>query len=72
MVRISVDSKNIKSAAYDQENLTAEIEFQNGGIYQYYPFYENQWEEFSEAESKGAWFNKNVKPRKSIACKKIK
>jgi len=72
MVRIAIKSKNIKSAAYDQENLTAEFEFHNGSVYQYYPFYENQWAEFSKADSKGKWFNKNVKSKKSIASKKIK
>lgn len=72
MVRVPIASKNIKSAAYDQPNLTAEIEFNNGSIYQYYPFYENQWDEFIKSTSKGSWFNKKVRPNKSIACKKIK
>jgi len=72
MVRIPIASKNIKSAAYDQPNLTAEIEFINGNVYQYYPFYENQWDELIKSASKGNWFNKNVRSNKSIVCKKIK
>ena len=55
---------------YDQVNLNLTVYFKSGAIYDYYPFYENQYADFLKADSKGSWFTKNVKNNKSIRFKK--
>jgi hypothetical protein len=66
-----INSTHIKSVFYDQQNLKLKVNFSNGSVYEYYPFYENQLKSLNESQSKGLWFNENVKKNKSIRFKKI-
>ena len=35
--------------------------FRTTGVYVYYDFPDGEWYEFKHAESKGSWFNENIK-----------
>lgn len=61
MDRQSVTSTDINSVGYDVENQILEIEFHNGGIYQYFGVSGNIYEELMGADSKGKYFNMHVK-----------
>lgn len=61
MERVQVDSSNIASIGYDQDNSTLEIEFIKGGVYQYYDVPSYVYEEIMSASSHGVYFSKNIK-----------
>lgn len=61
MNRIPVSSSNLASAGYDSSSSTLEIEFLNGGIYQYFGVPEYVYNELLNADSKGQYFDRNVK-----------
>lgn len=61
MERQYVDSSMITSAGYDALSCTLEVEFKNGTVWQYHEFPEYMWYEFESAESKGKYFNANIK-----------
>ena len=62
MKRLPVDSTAICSAAYDAELLILEIEFINGSIYHYYRLPPATYQQFCDADSKGAFVNQSIKP----------
>tara|TARA_R110002049_G_scaffold272440_1_gene449970 strand:+ start:2417 stop:2629 length:213 start_codon:yes stop_codon:yes gene_type:complete len=61
MKRASVESSNLASVGYDAENEILEIEFNNGGVYQYFDVPENVYEELMSASSHGQYFDRNIK-----------
>jgi len=61
MNRTPVESRNLASVGYEVETSTLEIEFHNGGIYQYFGVPENVYQELMNASSKGTYFDQNVK-----------
>lgn len=61
MKRIKVESSNLASVGYDLKTETLEIEFQNGGIYQYSGVSKNVYDGLMNAESKGKYFIQNIK-----------
>jgi len=61
MERQSVESSNLASIGYDAENEILEIEFNHGGIYQYFDVPENIYEELMNASSHGQYFDRNIK-----------
>lgn len=61
MERQSVESSNLASIGYDAENKILEIEFNHGGIYQYFDVPENVYEELMDADSHGQYFDRNIK-----------
>jgi len=61
MERQSVKSSNLTSIEYDTENEILEIEFNHGGIYQYFDVPENFYEELMNASSHGKYFDRNIK-----------
>jgi KTSC domain len=62
MNRQPVDSSNLKSVGYDKASQTLEIEFQNGGIYEYYDVPEEEYDDLMSASSKGSYFMSNIRP----------
>lgn len=60
MKRQSVVSSNVASVGYDAENEILEIEFNNGGVYQYFNVPENVYEELMSANSHGQYFDRNI------------
>jgi hypothetical protein len=61
MERISVNSSNVSSVGYDADSQTLEIEFNNGGVYQYSGVPESVYEGMMGADSKGKYFHANIK-----------
>lgn len=61
MERQSVESSNLASIGYDAENEILEIEFNHGGIYQYFDVPENIYDELMNASSYGQYFDRNIK-----------
>ncbi len=61
MKRQSVESSNLASIGYDAENEILEIEFNHGGIYQYFDIPENVYEELMNADSHGVYFSANIR-----------
>ena len=61
MERNNVASSNISSIGYDPQTSTLEVEFLNGGIYQYYGVPENMYQQLMSAPSKGQFLNTYIK-----------
>lgn len=54
-------SSNISSVRYDSEQSLLEVEFHNGGRYQYYDVPEQVAQAFEHAESKGVFLAQSIK-----------
>ena len=61
MERQYFESSNIKSVGFDESTSVLEVEFNNCVVWQYYDVPEYIWHEFLNAESKGKFFNANIK-----------
>lgn len=59
---IEVDSSNIKSIAYDPKKEILEVIFHGEKKYQYQGVSQENWKLLNEAESKGRFFNMQIKP----------
>jgi hypothetical protein len=60
-IKANVSSSNIKSIGYDEDSQTLEIEFSNGGIYQYFDVPQYMYEGLMSANSHGQYFAQNIK-----------
>lgn len=70
MERTRVSSSNIRSIGYDVQDETLEVEFGNGGIYQYFGVPQKIYERFMDALSKGRFFSTRI--RDKFSTKKIR
>lgn len=61
MKRITVDSSNLASVGYDTKKKILEIEFNHGGIYQYFDVPEDEYNKLLKASSHGKYFVNNIK-----------
>ena len=61
MEREHVSSSNLKSIGYDPETQTLEIEFLNGGLYQYINVPERIYNGLMAASSYGSYFDQFIK-----------
>jgi hypothetical protein len=61
MNRDNVASSNVRSIGYDVATATLEVEFLNGGVYQYYNVPQFMYEQMMSAASKGQFLNTYVK-----------
>jgi hypothetical protein len=63
MKRTPLDSSCLASAGYDRRDHVLEIEFRNGGLYQYLdvPSWEHQ--RLLDADSHGTYFNAHIRNR---------
>lgn len=61
MNRTPVSSSNLRSVGYDPGTNTLEIEFLNGGIYQYSGVPESVYRGLMAAESHGRYFHAHIK-----------
>lgn len=61
MDRQFVSSSNIASVGYDEASQTLEIEFNSGGIYEYYDVPEYVYQELISASSVGRYFIQAIK-----------
>lgn len=61
MNRIPVTSSNVASVGYDPKTQTLEVEFQNGGVYQYFDVPGHVYDALMAAASKGTFLNSSIK-----------
>lgn len=61
MNRQSVTSSNIASIGYDANSQTLEVEFLNGGVYQYFDVSKHIYDELMNANSHGKYLARNIK-----------
>lgn len=61
MKRQSVSSSNIASIGYDAQSQTLEIEFLNGGVYQYFDVPESIYNGIMSAASHGEYLAQHIK-----------
>ncbi len=63
MNRQPVQSSNLRSVGYESDTNTLEIEFNSGGIYQYFGVPESVYSGLMSASSKGSYFHENIKDK---------
>ena len=61
MTREVISSSSIKSAGYDKDKRTLEIEFNSGAVYVYSDVGEDVFTSMKAADSAGRFFNQNIK-----------
>ncbi|MDO9579555.1 MAG: KTSC domain-containing protein [Bacteroidales bacterium] len=61
MKRDPVESSNLASVGYDADNKILEIEFNHGGVYQYFDVPQDVYDELMDADSYGKYFVHNIK-----------
>lgn len=69
MEREPVSSSTILSIGYESASQTLEVEFKNGGTYQYYNVPETVYQQFMESSSKGQFHHTNI--RNSFAYSRV-
>ena len=57
----SVQSSNINAIGYDEGSETLQIEFINGGTYQYFDVPQHVFDGIMNADSKGKFLHSNIK-----------
>ncbi len=70
MKRISIISKVLKSVGYDEASGTLEVEFKNGGLYEYFDVPAEEYSALMLAPSKGTHFGDHI--RDAYRFKRIK
>lgn len=63
MDRLQVVSSNVRSVGYDIASHTLEVEYDGGGIYQYFGVPEVEFNRLMSATSKGRYLNDQIKCR---------
>lgn len=63
MDMINVDSSNVAAVGYDEDSSTLQVEFNNGGMYQYFDVPVNLFEGLRDADSVGGYLAANIKGR---------
>jgi hypothetical protein len=61
MQRQAVESTTMRSVGYDEMAQVLEVEFQSGTVYQYLEIPPAIYKELLEAESKGRYFNSEIR-----------
>ena len=61
MQRNSVSSSNLASIGYDVPTKTLEVEFNHGGVYQYFDVPQDEYEALMSADSHGKYFVANIR-----------
>ena len=61
MYRTSVNSSNLRSVGYDSTHFILEIEFINGGLYQYSGVPKHHYNALMQAASHGEYFDTYIK-----------
>ena len=63
MPRVRLQSRTLASVLYDAGQCQLELEFRSGKRYLYFQVPPPCYHEFLQAESKGAYFNRNIRNR---------
>lgn len=64
-------SSVIQSLQYDETRKDLKVNFNSGRVYVYTPVSEEFFNKISKAESKGKFFNKNIKNNEALTCLKL-
>lgn len=59
---IPVDSSNLLQIGYDANTQELHVEFMDGGRYVYQDVPESTFDELAQADSKGSYLNREIKP----------
>jgi hypothetical protein len=59
----SVQSGNHELAGYDAPSQTMVVQFKNGGVYEYRGVPQEIYDQYSQSESQGSFFSRNIKGR---------
>jgi len=59
------NTSNIRSCTYDGAKMELTLEFASGGKYRYFGVDMEEFEAMQEAESKGSFFAKHIRPSKT-------
>ena len=70
MERKRVNASNIRSVGYDARNRVLEIEFANGGIFQYTGVSDEVHRRLMSAPSPGSYFHDNIE--ESFTAKRVR
>ena len=62
MTITAVDSTSLRTVGYDAERQLLQVEFHNRSIYQYFEVPATVYRELMQAPSKGAYFNRSIRP----------
>ncbi len=65
MERTPVTSSNIRAIGYDSDSQVLQVEFNDGAVYDYAAVPESDYDGLMGADSKGKYFNANIKNRYS-------
>ncbi|MFA7061265.1 MAG: KTSC domain-containing protein [Pedobacter sp.] len=61
MKMIPVDSSNVEAVGYDEKSSTLQVEFKNGGMYQYFDVPEDVFIGLRDASSVGGYLVARIK-----------
>jgi hypothetical protein len=61
MDRTLVNSSNVATIGYDPATLVLEVEFRNGGVYQYFDVPESVYQALMSSDSVGGFVNTVIK-----------
>ncbi len=64
-------SSVIKSLTYDENRKDLSVNFQSGKLYVYTPVSQAFFNKLTNAESKGRFFNKNIRDNEALTCLKL-
>lgn len=69
MIRETVSSSELRSIGYEN-TMVLQVEFQNGGLYNYFEVPVAIYTQLMSASSKGRYFNKNI--RNVYQCERVR
>jgi len=61
----------IKKMNFDNIRKDLSVHFRNGSVYIYTPVSEEFYNKLKDSESKGKFFNKNIKDNEALTCLKL-
>jgi hypothetical protein len=67
MQRDPVKSSTLRAVGYDPEKKILEVEFNNGGVYQYFGVDKDIYDRLSAAQSAGKFFSSEIRGKYSTA-----
>jgi len=70
MIRTAVSSSNIRSIGYDTDSQVLEVEFHDGGVYQYYEVPPSVHQGLMSAASHGSYLHIHV--RDQYGCRQVR
>ncbi len=70
-VKAVANSSNVAAIGYDAASQTLQVNFHNGGRYQYENVSPEKWAGLNQAESKGKYLFAQIKADPNCSCRKL-